>query len=111
MKLEIIGMCPCCAKSQNGANVDIIVNRNDEGDLTNMYIFGDDDFDVPARSTAITDIEVSSDGKNITEIVCPRCKENIAVMVPVIKRPNNVSFKNRFNIMRDSGIAEPQPGM
>ena len=31
------------------------------------------------------DFSVSEDGKTITEVVCPKCKERIAVSVPVIE--------------------------
>lgn len=108
MKFEIIGMCPCCARSEKSANVDIILNRNDEGDLTNMYIFGDDDFDVPAHSSAITEIEVSPDGKNITDIVCPRCKEHIAVSVPIIKKVLDSSSITRSNDCIITAVNIPQ---
>lgn len=91
MKNEIIGICPSCIEQKNGARcVDIYVCRNEQGDITNMYIFGDDDFDVPANNQAITEIKVSEDGKNITEIVCPRCKERIAVSIPVIQKPEKM---------------------
>ena len=46
MKNEIIGICPSCIDQKNGSRtVDIYVCRNEQGDITNMYIFGDDDFD------------------------------------------------------------------
>lgn len=94
MKSEIIGICPSCIEAENNARcVDIYVCRNDKGDITNMYIFGDDDFDVPANNQAITEIQVSKDGKTITEIVCPRCKERIAVNIPVIKEPEKEAVK------------------
>ena len=88
MKNEVIGMCPSCiSKKGKERMVDIYVARNDKGDITAMYIFGDDDFDMPSRNCDITDFKVSEDGKTITEIVCPRCKERIAVSVPVILEP------------------------
>ena len=94
MKNEIIGMCPSCI-SQKGKEriVDIYVSRNDKGDITAMYIFGDDDFDMPGKNCDITEIKVSEDGKTITEIVCPRCKERIAVNIPVIKEPEKMVEK------------------
>ena len=92
MKSEIIGICPSCIDlEKNSRMVDIYVSRNEMGDITDMYIFGDDDFDVPASNQNITEIKVSKDGKTITEIVCPRCKERIAVNIPVIKRPEKES--------------------
>ncbi|MBR3885735.1 MAG: hypothetical protein IKJ33_04675 [Clostridia bacterium] len=98
MKSEIIGICPSCIEKENGSRcVDIYVSRNEQGDITNMYIFGDDDFDVPANNQAITEIKVSKDGKTITEIVCPRCKEKIAVNIPVIqKQEKQVEVKPDF---------------
>ena len=91
MKNEIIGMCPSCINKKGKERmVDIYVSRNDKGDITAMYIFGDDDFDLPSRSCDITEFKVSEDGKTITEIVCPRCKERIAVSIPVIKEPEKM---------------------
>lgn len=88
MKNEIIGMCPSCINQKGKERmVDIYVARNDKGDITAMYIFGDDDFDMPGRNCDITDFKVSEDGKTITEIVCPRCLERIAVSIPVIQEP------------------------
>lgn len=95
MKNEIIGMCPSCI-SQKGKEriVDIYVSRNDRGDITSMYIFGDDDFDMPGSACDITEIKVSEDGKTITEIVCPRCKERIAVNIPVIQKQEKMVENN-----------------
>ena len=94
MKNEIIGTCPGCYNSQKDSRmVDIYVERNEQGDIENIYIFGDDDFDMPSRNCNITEIKVSEDGKTITEIVCPRCKERIAVEIPVIKKPEKVESK------------------
>ena len=92
MSLEIIGICPSCIElEKNARSVDIYVCRDENGDINDMYIFGDDDFDVPADNQNITEIKVSKDGKTITEIVCPRCKERIAVNIPVIKEPEKES--------------------
>ena len=98
MKNEIIGMCPSCINKKGQERmVDIYVERNDKGDITAMYIFGDDDFDMRSSESNITDFKVSEDGKTITEIVCPRCKERIAVSVPVIQEPEKkVEMKPDF---------------
>lgn len=109
MKSEIIGSCPCCIKKNRCATTDIFVCRNDEGDISSMYIFGDDDFDVPANNQFITEIQVSSDGKNITEIVCPKCKERVSVLVPVIKKLEAPLLRNKFNIIGFNQIVESQP--
>ena len=91
MGCEIVGVCTSCLNSKNPACVDIYVSRNKAGEITNMYIFGDDHFDVPASNQSILDFSVSEDGKTITEVVCPRCKERIAVSVPVIANVSNKS--------------------
>ena len=98
MKNDIIGMCPSCINKKGKERmVDIYVCRDDQGGITNMYIFGDDDFDMRASECDITDFKVSEDGKTITEIVCPRCKERIAVNVPVIQQPEKqVEVKPNF---------------
>ncbi len=80
MTCDIIGICPSCLNSKNSACVDIFVNRNEAGEVENMYVFGNEQFE------DILDFSVSEDGKTITEIVCPRCKERIAVSVPVIEK-------------------------
>ena len=88
MKTDIIGSCPCCREmKQESRIVDFYVTRDDKGVFNNMYIFGDDDFDVPPRDHAVKGIFGSEDGKTITEIICPRCKEKIAVNIPVVKEP------------------------
>ncbi len=97
MKNEIIGMCPgCLQKKGQERMVDIYVVRNDKGDITDMYIFGDDDFDVPAKNQNITEMKVSDDGKTIIEITCPRCLEKIAVSIPVIKEPEKKPEKKPY---------------
>lgn len=85
MKVEEIGMCPCCFQGK-GPAVGIYANRKDNGDLTGLYIFGDDDFDVPKNNQDIKDVKISDDKKSVIEIVCPRCKEHIAVNIPIIKQ-------------------------
>ena len=88
MKHENIGSCPGCYDLKNRSRmVDIYVVRDNNGGIANMYIFGDDDFDMISSDCNIEEFKVSEDGKTITEIVCPRCKERIAVEVPVIKIP------------------------
>ncbi|MBQ7918289.1 MAG: hypothetical protein IJ310_05745 [Clostridia bacterium] len=79
MTCDVIGVCPSCLNSKNSACVDIFVERNDAGEVTNMYVFGNDQFE------DILDFSVSKDGKTITEVVCPKCKEVIPVSVPVIQ--------------------------
>lgn len=98
MKNEIIGMCPSCINQKGKERmVDIYVARNDKGDITDMYIFGDDDFDMPGSACDITEFKVSEDGKTITEIVCPRCLERIAVNIPVIQeQEKKVEIKPEF---------------
>ena len=82
MACDIIGICPSCLHSKNSACVDIYVSRNEAGEIANMYVFGNEQFE------DILDFSVSEDGKTITEIVCPRCKEIIPVSVPVIEAKN-----------------------
>ena len=78
MKNEIIGICPSCIEQKNGSRtVDIYVCRNEQGDITNMYIFGDDDFDVPANNQAITEIKVSEDGKILLKLFAQDAKKEL----------------------------------
>ena len=87
MKNEVIGMCPSCiSKKGKERMVDIYVARNDKGDITAMYIFGDDDFDVPSSSATVRNVKFSDDNKSVTEVECPRCNENILVDIPIIKQ-------------------------
>lgn len=79
MACDIIGICPSCLNSKNSACVDIYVSRNNAGEIENMYVFANEKFE------DILDFSVSEDGKTVTEIVCPRCKEVIPVSVPVIE--------------------------
>ena len=79
MACEIIGICSSCLNSKKSACVDIYVSRNDAGEIANMYVFGNEQFE------DILDFSVSEDGKTVTEIVCPKCKERIPVSVPVIE--------------------------
>ena len=93
MKSEIIGNCPCCLRlPKGGALVDIYVSRNKGGEITNMYIFGDDHFDVPSHNQSITEFTVSEDGSAITELVCPRCREKFSVYIPIIEKGNEQSY-------------------
>lgn len=97
MKNEIIGNCPSCLNSKKGcANVDIYVSRNNLGEITNMYIFGDDHFDVPANNQCITEFSVSEDGSTITELVCPRCRERISVSIPVIENVKKQAHSSEY---------------
>ena len=108
MKCEIIGSCPCCINKKNSLNTDIFANRNEDGDITGMYIFGDDDFDVPTSGQFISEIKVSDDGKNIIEIVCPRCKEYVEVSVPVIKKMGRTLFRSEICDIDKNRIIEQQ---
>ena len=103
MTCEIIGICPSCVNGKDSRMIDIYVGRNDKGDVTDIYIFGDDDFDVPANNQSVTDITVSEDGKTITEIICPRCKERISVNIPVIKEPRKET-KNAEKISQNADL-------
>lgn len=88
MKIEELGRCPCCFEGKGV--IPFVVNfftaRHDNGDLQEIYIFGDDDFDVPSSNTTVQDVKFSDDKTNVTEVVCPRCKENILVNIPIIKK-------------------------
>ena len=88
MACDIIGICPSCLNSKNSTCVDIYVNRNDAGEVTNIYVFGSEQFE------DVLDFAVSEDGKTITEVICPRCKERIPVSIPVIenKKSKNVNI-------------------
>ena len=45
MTCDIIGICPSCLNSKNSACVDIFVNRNEAGEVENMYVFGNEQFE------------------------------------------------------------------
>ena len=87
MKIEEIGKCPCCFDGKNVTPqvVNFYVARQDNGDLAEIYIFGDDDFDVPSSNATVKSAKFSEDNKNVTEVTCPRCKENILVNIPIVK--------------------------
>lgn len=87
MKIEELGRCPCClaGKKVSSLVVNFFASRFDNGDLEEIYIFGDDDFDVPSSNATVTSVKFSDDNKSVTEVVCPRCNENILVDVPIIK--------------------------
>lgn len=90
MKLEEIGKCPCCfEKGSYGAIVDFFVVREDNGDLKEIHIVGDD-LDIPSRDWVVTEATTSKDGKSVTEIVCPRCKEHINVNISIIKQQDKM---------------------
>lgn len=82
---EEIGMCPSCFKG-NGPAVDFYAVRNENGEILEIHIFGDDDLDVTGKDLIVTDVKFSDDGKTITEVVCPRCKELISVNIPIVKK-------------------------
>lgn len=85
MKLEEIGNCPCCfEKGKYGAIVDFFAIREDNGDLREIHIVGDD-LDIPSKDWVVTEATTSKDGKSVTEIVCPRCKEHINVDISIVK--------------------------
>lgn len=87
MKIEEIGRCPCCLQDKtHGSEVNFFTLREDNGELTEIHIFGDDDFDVPSVNQIVTEAKFSEDGKNVIEIVCPRCKEHINVEIPIVKQ-------------------------
>ena len=87
MKIEELGRCPCCSegKKVTAHAVSFFVARQDNGDLAEIYIFGDDDFDMPASHTTVKQAKFSEDKKKVTEVTCPRCKEEILVNIPIIK--------------------------
>lgn len=87
MKIEEIGKCPCCCagKGVNSHVVNFYTSRLDNGDLVEIYIFGDDDFDLPSSNSLVTNVKFSDDRKSVIEVECPRCKENISVNIPIVK--------------------------
>lgn len=89
MKIEELGKCPCCSggkASIKALTVNFYALRQDNGDLDEIYIFGDDDFDVPSSSATVRNVKFSEDNKSVTEVECPRCNENILVDIPIIKQ-------------------------
>lgn len=94
MKIEEIGFCPCCFNDKkNGAVINFYALREDNGELKEIHIFGDDDFDVPSANQTVTEASFSNDGKFVTEVVCPRCKEHIEVKIPIVKQQSEI-FKH-----------------
>ena len=86
MNFEILGKCPCCFNHpKRSAHVDIYAAYNENGSLNHMCIFGDDDFDVGGDNVIIRNITLSKDWNKVEEIVCPRCRELVAVDVPLFK--------------------------
>lgn len=87
MKIEELGRCPCCSdgKKVTPHAVNFYVARQDNGDLAEIYIFGDDDFDMASSNSTVNDVKFSEDKTSVTEVTCPRCKENILVHIPIIK--------------------------
>ena len=87
MKIEELGRCPCCydGKGVRSLMVNFYASRYDNGDLEEIYIFGDDDFDVPSSNATVKSVKFSDDKKNVTEVTCPRCNENILINIPIIK--------------------------
>lgn len=96
MKLEELGFCPCCINENNGRGplVNLYASRKDNGDLQDIYIFGDDDFSVPAKDHFVTEVKISEDNKTVTEVVCPRCKERLAVNIDIVKPENEKTTKH-----------------
>lgn len=84
-KIEEIGMCPSCFKG-SGPAVNFYVVRDNEGVLTEIHIFGDDDLDVSGSNLIVKEVKFSEDNKNVIEVVCPRCKEHINVNIPIVKQ-------------------------
>lgn len=84
-KVEEIGMCPSCY-DKRGPVVNFFAVRDDEGVLTEIHIFGDDDLDVAGDNLIVKEVKFSEDNKNVIEVVCPRCKEHIKVNIPLIKK-------------------------
>ena len=95
MACDIIGVCPSCLHSKNPTCVDIYVSRNDAGEVANIYVFGNEQFE------DVLDFSVSEDGKTITEVVCPKCKERIAVSVPVIEG-KKVQSKETVDVQKEA---------
>ena len=87
MKIEELGRCPCCyeGKGVKSQMVSFYASRYDNGDLEEIYIFGDDDFDVPSSDSTVKNVRFSDDNRRVTEVECPRCKESILVDIPIIK--------------------------
>ena len=88
MKIEELGRCPCCSegKKVSAHTVNFYAARQDNGDLAEIYIFGDDDFDMASSNSTVSSVKFSDDKKNVTEVTCPRCLENILVNIPIIKQ-------------------------
>ena len=87
MKIEDLGKCPCCfvGKGVRAITVNFFTSRHDNGDLHEIYLFGDDDCDLPSSNSLVNDVKFSDDKTRVTEVVCPRCKENILVDIPIVK--------------------------
>ena len=97
---ELIRMCPHCYKGVGrgltdngkrvGREVDIYAEYNKDDVLHNIYIFGDDDFDMPSDMGNITEIGISNDQKHVSDVVCPRCKEHVSVNIPIVRTRKKV---------------------
>ncbi len=114
MKIEDIGKCPCCfdGKKVSAAAVSFYVARQENGDLAEIYIFGDDDFDMPSSHTTVTSAKFSEDNTKVTEVNCPRCKENILVDIPIIKKQSEliVPLSSRAAPLVSASQAQTQRG-
>ena len=109
MKIEEIGKCPCCFDHKTrSAMVNFYTVRKDNGELEEIHIFGDDDFDVPSANQTVTDAKFSNDGKSVTEVVCPRCKERIAVEIPIIKQQESMFLPLKEGAKPLTVVSEPQ---
>ena len=88
MKIEELGRCPCCSegKKVSAHAVNFYAARQDNGDLVEIYIFGDDDFDMSSSNSTVSSVKFSDDKTRVTEVTCPRCLEDILVNVPIIKK-------------------------
>ena len=87
MKIEELGRCPCCYEGKNVSahTVNFYAARQDNGDLVEIYIFGDDDFDMTSSNSTVSSVKFSDDKKSVTEVTCPRCNEKLLVSIPIIK--------------------------
>ena len=93
--VEIVGICPHCFKGKGkgltdsgkkvGREVDIYAEWNKDDVLDNLYIWGDEHFDMLGEDSIIREIGFSDDQKHVNDIVCPRCKEHVPVNIPIVR--------------------------
>lgn len=85
--------CPCCIKKNKPA-VDIYAERKDNGDISSLYVFGDDDFSLTLNDAFVKEILLSENEKDIVGLQCPNCNEFVNVNIPIIKSINKNKSQN-----------------